>query len=46
MLFLVDGYNVTMADPATRDLGKEAMRDALAARLATRGASLSAPAPS
>ncbi len=40
MLFLVDGYNVTMADPATRDLGKEAMRDALAARLATRGTSL------
>lgn len=40
MLFLVDGYNVTMADPATRELGKEAMRDALTARLAARGAAL------
>lgn len=36
MLFLVDGYNVTMNDPATRDLAKEAQRDALVRRLAAR----------
>jgi predicted RNA-binding protein with PIN domain len=40
MLFLIDGYNVTMQDPATRDLSKEGQRDALAARMAARGAAL------
>ncbi len=37
MLFLVDGYNVTRSDPATRDLSLEAQREALVARLRTRG---------
>jgi predicted RNA-binding protein with PIN domain len=37
MLFLVDGYNVAMADPNTRELAKEPMRAALVGRLA-RGA--------
>lgn len=36
MLFLVDGYNVTMADPATRGLDKERQRDDLVRRLSTR----------
>ncbi len=40
MLFLVDGYNVTKADPATRDLSLEAQREALVARLRSRGRSL------
>jgi hypothetical protein len=40
MLFLVDGYNVTRADPATRELSLEQQRDALSRRLATRGAAL------
>jgi hypothetical protein len=40
MLFLVDGYNVTRSDPATRALSLEEQRDALARRLATKGASL------
>ncbi len=40
MLFLVDGYNVTRSDPATRDLTLEKQRDTLARRLATRGATL------
>ena len=40
MLFLIDGYNVTRSDPATRMLSLEEQRDALARRLATRGASL------
>lgn len=39
MLYLIDGYNVTMNDPATRDLSKEGQRDGLAARLAVRGGS-------
>lgn len=33
MLVLVDGYNVTMADPALQRFSKEAQRDALCARL-------------
>ena len=37
MLFLVDGYNITKADPATRDLSLQAQREALVARLRTRG---------
>ncbi len=40
MLFLVDGYNVTKGDPATCTLSLEAQRDALVARLRTRGARL------
>lgn len=38
MLILVDGYNVAMADPDTRDLDKESMREALVTRLACSGA--------
>lgn len=37
MLFLVDGYNVTRDDPATRTLPLEAQREALVRRLASRG---------
>jgi hypothetical protein len=40
MLFLVDGYNVTQSDPATRGLTLAQQRDALARRLATRGGTL------
>jgi hypothetical protein len=43
MLFLIDGYNVTRSDPATRMLSLEEQRAALARRLATRGASLLGP---
>lgn len=37
MRFLVDGYNVTRSDPATREGSLEAQREALVARLAARG---------
>lgn len=37
MIFLVDGYNVTKSDPATRDATLEEQREALLARLRTRG---------
>jgi predicted RNA-binding protein with PIN domain len=40
MLFLVDGYNVTMADDATRRLERGAQRMALVRRLAARGRGL------
>ena len=40
MLFLVDGYNITKGDPATCDLPLEAQRDALVARVASRGREL------
>lgn len=40
MLILVDGYNVTKGDPATAALSLEEQRDALVARLRTRGAEL------
>lgn len=40
MLFLVDGYNVTMADPTTCQLDKESQREALVRRLAARSRSL------
>lgn len=40
MRFLIDGYNVTRSDPATRDLALDEQRDALVARLAARGADL------
>jgi predicted RNA-binding protein with PIN domain len=40
MRYLVDGYNVTRRDPATSRLSLEEQREALAARLAVRGADL------
>lgn len=40
MRYLVDGYNVTKGDPATRDLPLEGQRTGLVARLATRGRDL------
>lgn len=43
MLFLVDGYNVTKADPATRELSLASQRDALIARLRARGRDLLGP---
>lgn len=43
MLFLVDGYNVTRSDDATRRLPLEAQRDALVARLRARGRDLLGP---
>jgi predicted RNA-binding protein with PIN domain len=43
MRFLVDGYNVTMADDATRRLRPEEQRLALVRRLAARGRGLLGP---
>lgn len=40
MRFLIDGYNVTRSDPATRSHSLEEQRRALVARLAARGADL------
>lgn len=40
MRYLVDGYNITKGDPATRGLSLEAQRDALVARVRSRGDSL------
>lgn len=40
MLLLVDGYNVTRSDPATRDLGLDEQRDALVSRLRVRGSQM------
>ena len=40
MLYLVDGYNVTKADPATRGLPMERQRDELVRRLRARGETL------
>lgn len=40
MLYLVDGYNVTRADPSTRDLSLEQQREALVSRLRVRGREL------
>lgn len=40
MRFLVDGYNVTKGDPATRGLSLEQQREALVARLDARGSAL------
>lgn len=40
MRFLIDGYNVTMADDATRRLPKDRQRLELAQRLSARGAEL------
>jgi predicted RNA-binding protein with PIN domain len=43
MLLLVDGYNVTRSDPATRDLRIDEQRDALVRRLRARGAQMLGP---
>ncbi|NTU71437.1 MAG: hypothetical protein HGB10_06425 [Coriobacteriia bacterium] len=40
MLYLVDGYNVTLSDPATTSLTLLEQREALVARLRVRGAEL------
>ncbi len=40
MLYVIDGYNVTKGDPATRDSSLEAQRDALVARVRARGTAL------
>lgn len=40
MRFLVDGYNITKGDPATRGLSLEQQRAALIARLDSRGPAL------
>lgn len=40
MRYVVDGYNVTKEDPATAALDLESQREALVARLATRGADM------
>lgn len=40
MRFIVDGYNVAMADPATAGLPAEEQRTALVRRLAARGEAL------
>lgn len=40
MRFLIDGYNVTMCDPATRELTAGEQRAALARRLGARGREL------
>jgi len=40
MRYLIDGYNVTRCDPATRDLPLEEQRTALETRMRTRGAAL------
>jgi predicted RNA-binding protein with PIN domain len=45
MRYLVDGYNVTMADDATRRLGRDAQRLALVRRMAARGRELLGPGP-
>ena len=43
MRFIVDGYNVTMADDATRPLPRADQRDALVARISVRGEDLLGP---
>ncbi len=43
MLYLIDGYNVTKADPATRGLPLERQRDELVARLRSRGSVVLGP---
>ena len=37
MLYLVDGYNVTRSDPATRDASSDDQREALVGRMRARG---------
>jgi len=43
VLHLIDGYNVTHADPATLSLPAEQARDALVARLSARGRDVLGP---
>ena len=43
MLYLVDGYNVTKADPATRDLELDEQRQELVRRLGARSSVLFGP---
>jgi predicted RNA-binding protein with PIN domain len=43
VLYLIDGYNVTRSDPATRRLDLESQRDALVRRLGARGRELLGP---
>jgi len=45
MRYLIDGYNVTMADEATRRLDRDAQRLALVRRLAARGRELLGAGP-
>mgnify|MGYP001049226094 CR=1 FL=1 len=45
MRYIVDGYNVVMRDPATTEMDLAAQREALVARLATRGAGLLGSGP-
>jgi predicted RNA-binding protein with PIN domain len=40
MIYLIDGYNITKSDPATAGLTLEQQRDALLARLRSRGRDL------
>lgn len=40
MRYVIDGYNVTKGDPATRDMRLEVQRDALVQRLAVSASSL------
>ena len=40
MQYLIDGYNVTRSDPATRSCALDEQREALVARLAARGSDL------
>lgn len=40
MLLVIDGYNVTRADPATKGMSLEEQREALVRRLAARGSSI------
>lgn len=43
MLYLIDGYNVTRSDPATRELSLEDQREALIRRLRARGVQMLGP---
>lgn len=45
MRYVVDGYNITKRDPATSRFSLEDQREALVARLATRGGGLLGPGP-
>jgi predicted RNA-binding protein with PIN domain len=45
MRYLIDGYNVTMADDATKRLDRDAQRLALIRRLTVRGRDLLGPGP-
>ncbi len=45
MRYLIDGYNVTMADSRLRPLSREGQREGLAGRVSTRGDELLGPGP-